>query len=370
MNAASPFKVQRLGVVMRPDPAREDEVEGVLNPGAARGPDGHLYLFPRLVGKNNFSRIGIARVLFEGDVPVGVERLGYALEPQEAYELRPDEGTGGCEDARVTFVKPLGLYVMAYAAWGPRGPRIALAISEDLHAWERLGLVDFQPDVEARYGVIFNNYDNKDGAFVPDAVTLQDGSAVLALVHRPYYDNSNAPKGFDNPLPSIWVSSCDLESAQRNIRNLRVMRKHAMLAAPSSPWESLRVGGGTPPVQTHLGYLAVYHGVSGSIAKTPDERNQVSYEAGVLVMRREQERVMVHRSTQPILIPEVREEMVGTVNNVVFPTGIDDRGNGVLDIYYGMGDRYIGAARMWVPQTLDEEPEELPENARLKRSIP
>ena len=53
----SPFKVERLGIVMRPDPSREDEVEGVLNPGAARGPDGELYLFPRLVGKNNYSRI-------------------------------------------------------------------------------------------------------------------------------------------------------------------------------------------------------------------------------------------------------------------------------------------------------------------------
>lgn len=94
---------------MRPDPSLETEVEGVLNPGTARGPDGELYLFPRVVGKNNHSRIGIARVLFKGDGdPYGVERIGYALEPQEPYELRPSEGTGGCEDPRVTFVEPLG----------------------------------------------------------------------------------------------------------------------------------------------------------------------------------------------------------------------------------------------------------------------
>lgn len=59
--AQSPFKIQRLGVVMRPDPNRPEELEGVLNPGAARASDGNLYLFPRLVGKNNFSRIGLAR---------------------------------------------------------------------------------------------------------------------------------------------------------------------------------------------------------------------------------------------------------------------------------------------------------------------
>jgi len=35
-----------------------------LNPAAVRSPDGKLYLFPRLVAKGNYSRIGIARVLF------------------------------------------------------------------------------------------------------------------------------------------------------------------------------------------------------------------------------------------------------------------------------------------------------------------
>ena len=57
------FGVQRVGVIMEPEAGNPMEAEGVLNPAAARGPDGHLYLFPRLVGKNNYSRIGIARVL-------------------------------------------------------------------------------------------------------------------------------------------------------------------------------------------------------------------------------------------------------------------------------------------------------------------
>jgi hypothetical protein len=70
---------------MRPNPGAEDERKGVLNPGAARGPDGALYLFPRLVDDATRSRIGVARVRFNphGD-PAGVTRLGYALEPREA----------------------------------------------------------------------------------------------------------------------------------------------------------------------------------------------------------------------------------------------------------------------------------------------
>ncbi|MGA7856808.1 MAG: hypothetical protein WCA11_02705, partial [Terracidiphilus sp.] len=98
------FQLRRLGMVMEPEPGNPNEAEGVLNPAAARGPDGELYLFPRLVAKRNYSRIGIARVRFNdaGD-PIGVERIGIALEPEADYERRPDGG-GGCEDPRVTYV--------------------------------------------------------------------------------------------------------------------------------------------------------------------------------------------------------------------------------------------------------------------------
>ena len=49
MKTAFPRPLRRLGVVMEPDPADLREAEGVLNPAVARGPDGQLYLLPRLV---------------------------------------------------------------------------------------------------------------------------------------------------------------------------------------------------------------------------------------------------------------------------------------------------------------------------------
>ena len=86
----SGFTLQRLGMLMEPEPGNIQEVEGVLNPAAARGRDGELYIFPRLVARGNYSRIGIARVRFNkaGD-PAGVERLGIALEPETDYERGP-----------------------------------------------------------------------------------------------------------------------------------------------------------------------------------------------------------------------------------------------------------------------------------------
>src|SRR5664280_965098 len=122
---AGPRVLRRLGTIMEPKPGNRHEVEGVLNPAAARGPDGNLYLFPRLVAAGNYSRIGIARVRFNqaGD-PTGVERLGIALEPEADYERRSD-GSGGCEDPRITFMERFQRYVMTYTAFSAIGPRIA-----------------------------------------------------------------------------------------------------------------------------------------------------------------------------------------------------------------------------------------------------
>ena len=100
------LKLTRLGMLMEPEPGNPDEVEGVLNPAVVRAKNGDLFLFPRLVASGNYSRVGIARVLFDaaGD-PKGVERLGVALSPEADYEL--SENGGGCEDPRVSFVEPL-----------------------------------------------------------------------------------------------------------------------------------------------------------------------------------------------------------------------------------------------------------------------
>jgi predicted GH43/DUF377 family glycosyl hydrolase len=47
---------------------------------------------------------------------------------------------------------------------------------------------------------------------------------------------------------------------------------HHRLATPVSPWERLKIGGGTPPILTRHGWLIVYHGVSEMVsraARTP-----------------------------------------------------------------------------------------------------
>jgi len=113
------------------------EVEGVLNPATAWGTDGELYLYPRMVAEGNVSRVGKARVVVVDGVPTRVERQGVVLEPVRPWEH--GRRHGGVEDPRITWMPSLNVHVMTYVAFGPFGPRPAVAISHDLARWSRLG---------------------------------------------------------------------------------------------------------------------------------------------------------------------------------------------------------------------------------------
>lgn len=346
------FKMQRLGVIMRGDPTNPDEAMGVLNPAAARAPDGRLFLFPRVVAAGNYSRIGIAEVVFDAaGEPIGVERRGYALEPTESYEQ--NIRTAGCEDARITFVEPLRRYIMTYTAYSPLGPRIALAESDDLRHWRRLGPAKFAFDPALR--VDFDLYDNKDAVLFPEPVRDPHGRPALAMVHRPAHQQGGMPvlpAGVAEPRASIWISYCDLEQARKDPAALLVWRDHTLLATPAQPWEETKIGGGTPPLRTPLGWLMLHHGVAGPILEGVDHQPYVRYSAGVLLLDLDDPRTIVYRSPEPTLAPETEEERVGIVPNVVFPTGLDPRGGGRIDVYYGMSDSAIGVARFELPARL------------------
>jgi beta-1,2-mannobiose phosphorylase / 1,2-beta-oligomannan phosphorylase len=368
------FQMKRLGLMMEPEPGNPFEVEGVLNPAGIRGPDGQYYLFPRLVAKGNFSRIGIARVKFNkaGD-PTGVERLGIALEPETDYELRSD-GSGGCEDPRITYGEDLKRFVMTYTALSPEGPRIALALSEDLFHWQRLGLATFRPYEDIK----FDGVDNKDASVFPVAIPDPDGKPAMAILHRPLFPGTRpeetvcqpAPHAVDRHRESIWISYCPLGGVGDKPYHLSHFALHNRLASPVAPWEQLKIGGGTPPILTRHGWLVIYHGVH-DLAEPSTGAHKLCYSAGVLVLSQELPRVIRYRSPEPVLTPELPQECIGTVANVVFTTAIDRRDDLGLtdqfDVYYGMADNRIGVARLDVPAFLP--PGEVADPPRAKSAI-
>jgi len=367
------FEMKRLGLMMEPEPGNPQEVEGVLNPAGIRGPDGQFYLFPRLVAKGNYSRIGIARVKFnEAGDPAGVERLGIALEPEADYELRP--GGGGCEDPRITFGEDLKRYVMTYTAFSCKGPRIALALSEDLFRWQRLGLAAFCPFE----GIDFDGVDNKDASIFPVAIPDPVGQPAMAILHRPLFPGTRpeetvrqtASRAVDLHRESIWISYCPLRDVGDQPYHLSHFTLHNRLASPVAPWECLKIGGGTPPILTRNGWLVIYPGVCDR-AMSSTGGPKLCYSAGAMVLSQDHPRVIRYRSPEPVLKPELPQERLGTVADVVFPTAIDRRDDLGLpdrfDVYYGMADNRIGVARLDVPECLP--PGALADLPRTKGSL-
>ncbi len=350
------FDIRRLGVVMAGSPTDPLEAWGVLNPALARTRDGDLLLYPRVVADGNYSRVGIAKVQFDdaGD-PVGVERLGYALEPDAWYEKNPR--TAGVEDPRVTFIPAIDAYVMAYSAYGPRSSRVALAVSTDAIEWRRLGLVRYADEL----GVDFGIFDNKDAFFFPDVVDGPDGRPSLVLAHRPTFQISwmaggmsggddtitVLPDGVTEERAGIWLSYVAIDDLDETLAGLVNVHHHTPIAWSEQLWEQLKIGGGTQPVRLADGnYLSIFHGVRGTIHAGEDHQRDVHYAAGAMVHDGTDPRRILYRSAEPLLEPELPDEITGIVGNVVFPTALDDRGDGRIDVYYGMADSRIGVARL------------------------
>jgi beta-1,2-mannobiose phosphorylase / 1,2-beta-oligomannan phosphorylase len=342
--------VERLGLVLEPD-GDPTEAGGILNPGAARAPGGELVLYPRCVAEGNISRVGTVRAHFVDGVFQG-ERLPFALVPEAPYELRPHPGYG-CEDPRVTFVPVLNAYVMSYTAFGPDGPRIALALSTDGYSWERIGLVRFS-DSATVVG------DDKDAAFFPEPVLSPKGRKCLAFYHRPMLHLSSVDGRAALPMiermpfedrESIRIAYVPLDSVRQDLRNLCNVTESLQVLSPNANWGSIKIGAGTPPVRISLDgievWLSVFHGVDITTAR--NRKPALRYSAGIVIHDLERPDAILYRSPKPILTPQSARERSGVVDNVVFPSGIDPRpdlGERTYDVYYGMGDYSIGAARL------------------------
>ena len=334
---------RRSGIVLKPNGLAVEHL-GILNPACARLRDGTLQLYPRMVAEGNISRIGSFCAREQGDT-LELESRGFALEPEAPYELRDQAGGYGCEDPRVTFVPVLDRYVMAYVAFGPGGPEVAVAVSQDGLAWERLGLLQFEKSSAP--------VADKDAAFFPEPVISPGGVKSLAFFHRPtlqFASKSNVEAlAFIEALTpeereGIAIGYIPLERVRADLRELCTVAETHRLSVPPANWGTIKVGCGTPPVRIPQGWLAVIHGVDE--LKHPSRSALLRYCAGAIVLDPDHLDRVIYRSYEPLFVPESRGEVHGAVNHVVSPTGIDPRGDREYDIYYGMADYEIGRGRL------------------------
>jgi predicted GH43/DUF377 family glycosyl hydrolase len=205
--------------------------------------------------------------------------------------------------------------------------------------------------------------DNKDASLFPVAIPNHCGKMQLAILHRPLFPGTRPEETADKARArvvdldheSIWISYCPMALEGLEPNRLGLFNSHHRLATPVSPWERLKIGGGTPPIPTRHGWLILYHGVS-ELAEPGKDGYRFCYAAGVMVLSNDHPRRILYRSVEPVLTPELPEELRGTIDNVVFPTGIDRRDDlgtpDRFDVYYGMADHRIGVARLDVPEVL------------------
>ena len=115
-------------------------------------------------------------------------------------------------------------------------------------------------------------------------------------------------------------------------------RHRHVMGKGSNWWENVKIGGGAAPIETDLGWLLFYHGVTGTC-------NGFVYSIGGAILDRDEPSRVLYRCSDFLLTPETWYEERGFVPNVCFPcASLQDCDTGRIAVYYGCADSYVGLA--------------------------
>ncbi len=321
--------------ILTPDPEIPWSSGALFNPGAC-AEAGTVHLLFRAVPAG-YARVEYDAGEYEGDFGFEdyVSYIGYASSTDGTHFVcRPEPFIGpdqpfdrfGVEDPRITKLD--GRFYITYTAlsapaFGTEdGVRIGLASTEDFVTVEKHGIVG--PPMR-----------DKDAVLFPSRI-----GGRIALLHRvapdiqiAWFDDLDA---LHDPSSGLWHE------------HLQTLDEHVILR-PERTWEAKKIGAGPPPIETDEGWLLVYHGV---------DHDHV-YRAGLALLDRDDPSRVLARTPHPVLEPTFDFELVGDVDNVVFPSGAVVLG-GALHLYYGAADRVIGHAEAPLADVLDllREPEQ------------
>ena len=282
-------------------------VNAVFNPAAATV-NGVTVLLARVEDRRGISHLAVARS------PNGVDNWSIANEPL----LAPDDETAseqwGFEDPRVVWVAELDRWVITCTAYGPAGPAVFLAATEDFDAVERYGIIR-QPE-------------DKNAALLPHRI---DGRWVL--LHRPKTQ-------FGGAHGEILLSRSD------DLVNWSAPEQ-VLQPRAGAWWDSLRIGIGPPPVRTEDGWLLIYHGVKETVAGAV-------YRVGLALLDLDEPTRVLRRLPNWVFAPLEPYERTGDVANIVFPCGLlHDAGSDEVRLYYGAADSSVCLATGRLQDLLD-----------------
>ena len=282
-------------------------VNVVFNPAAAQVGDTTVVI-ARVEDLRGISHLSVAR---SGN---GIDGWVVDPEPLLASEDGVESELWGFEDPRVVFVPELECWVITCTSYGPAGPAVYLATTEDFGTVVRHGIIRHPED--------------KNAALLPHRI---DGKWVL--LHRPKTE-------YGGSRGEILLSrSIDLESWSAPEQVLRP-REGAW-------WDASRIGIGPPPIETEHGWLLIYHGVKEMVGGAV-------YRVGLALLDRDEPTTVLHRLPEWILGPNAPYERTGDVPNTVFPCGaVYDVATDVVRLYYGAADTSICLATARLKDLLD-----------------
>ncbi len=322
--------------ILTPDPKHPWEAAAVFN-GCPVKRGKYTYLLYRALSLPHYHTAAGTRMMVS-DIGIAQSTDGVSFGARRRF-IVPEEPWErfGCEDPRVTELD--GTYYVFYTAlsaypFRADGIRVGVALSKDLKT------------VTEKHPV--TPFNAKGMALFPEKI----GGKLWGIltVHTDMPPEKICVVPFNKPS-DIW-SEAYWNKWHQNFE------KYALPLA-RSPQDLIE--NGAPPVKTKYGWLIFYAYVRGYFAG----RALFTVEAVLLDLK--EPRRIVARTEMPILLPDEYYERIGSVPNVVFPSGAlveNDR----VRLYYGAADTVCALASIKLSSLLDGMREKEKRNVRLVRA--
>ena len=278
-------------------------INSVFNPAACLLENGDTLLLARVEDRSGISFLNVIRS--ENGV------TDWRIDPKPAIMPEPEifpEELWGVEDPRIIFIPELGQYAITYTAFSTSGPLVSLAFTKDFVTFEKVGKITLPHD--------------KDASLFPRKINDK-----WLLIHRPEtahavdtYSGAHIRLSYSTDLKT-WINTTSLIKARMG-----------------AWWDANKIGLCNPPIETAEGWLLLYHGVRNTAAGC-------IYRVGAALSDIDNPKRIIARGREWIFGPSEPYELVGDVNNVVFPCGHTvNEETGEIRIYYGAADTSIALA--------------------------
>ncbi len=317
--------------IISPRPKNGWEAWQTFNPGVVLL-DGKIHFLYRAIGEDGVSRLGYA---VSSDGFTIDERLPYPVYEHKTksgervfsiYSYFSGGSFGGSEDPRLVRVDEEDVLYMTYTACdnGLRVGLTSIKVDDFLNKkwkWEPPVLISLPGEV------------HKNWLIFPEKI-----NGRYAILH--------------SIKPNIQIEYVDsLEFDENDYINSfhgGGPRKRC--------WDKWLRGAGAPPLKTEEGWLLFYHAMDDDWSK---------YKVGAMLLDLKDPTKVLHRSKEPVLVPEEFYENSGYKPGVVYVSGAVVK-DGNLLVYYGCSDSYIGVAYAPLEEFLEALKKETKPKLKLK----